>query len=155
MASKPNIAYVRGYLTEPRQYPPHLQQDLSQLRTNCSAVLDWAEDLEQQLSATRTTLERTIAERAALRREYAELAGRSTTANLTRLQEELDEARREIETARHQMDGQTADSAAAVSALDRVLALLDESDRRTGNASSTTFVLVSDLRAAIEEKDTV
>lgn len=156
MAPKPNLAYVRAFLTEPRQYPPHLTQDLTQLVTNCSAVLDWAEFLEAQLSACGTDYRRVEAERDSLRVEYARLAGGSDQVAMAQLRVELEEARAVIAQRDSAFRGLEQASSGAVAAVRRVEDLLDETDARIARmndqsaaTTSATFVLTSAVRDAL------
>ena len=156
MAPKPNLAYVRAFLTEPRQYPPHLAQDLTQLVTNCSAVLDWAEFLESQLSGCGTEFRRVEAERDSLRVEYARLASGSDQVALGQLRVELEEARAVIAQRDAAFRALEQAASGAVAAVQRVAAVLDRAEGNVARANpdsdlahQPSFILTSTVREAL------
>ena len=158
MTAKPNLNYIQAYLTEARQYPPHLVGDLSQLNANTIQVLQWAEHLELELSNCSTSHARIVAERDSIRRAHTKLAASADLAAVQELKNQLAEAQGIINSQQAEYASLLEASSVALAAEQRVRKLVADAEARAtvkgkGGAKAEqrpTFLLTSAVQAELD-----
>lgn len=153
MSDKPNINYIRGYLSESRQYPTHLIGDLSQLNANTIAVINWAEHLELSLSSCATAYARVEAERDSIRQAHTRLAASADQQAVQDLKNQLAQAQATIDGQQQNYEALLEASSESVAAVARVQELVSAAEARAVTADGDTrptFLLTSAIQAAVD-----
>lgn len=159
MYDKPNLNYIRAYLTEPRQYPTHLIQDLSQLTANTIQVLQWAEHVELELSNCSVAHARIVAERDSIRKAHTQLAASADQTAVQELRSRLEQAEATNVAQQLEYEALLEASSDALQSNLRVREMVEAAEARSAatdpkekakNADRPTFVLTSVVLAALD-----